>query len=409
MIRIKAPVSSLNGVVALPLSKSETNRALIFEALSNGACTPTEVSDANDSVLLRQLLANPASRMDCQDAGTCFRFLTAYFSIIEGEWTLTGSERMLERPIGPLVDGLRTLGADIDYLGKEGYPPLRIRGKRLRGGAINLSAYLSSQFISAICMIAPFLEGGLKINLKGPTASEGYIALTLQMMELAGIPIEQNENFYHILPGNYKGQIPIGADFSAASYWYETLALSPHGGNILLKGLNEKSHQPDRVVMALFEPFGVCSAFTEEGLSISKNPNDPIQLPEKLEFNFIGQPDLAQTMVCTCAGLGIKSSFGGLRTLRIKETDRVIALVSELNKMGAGLVMNGEGLKVSGRALRWQNKSLHSLGDHRMAMALAPLVCITGILDIEQPEVVTKSFPGFWKEFGQFFEVIDIK
>jgi len=404
MIRLKSNDNSLKGEIDLPLSKSETNRALILQALSLGNCFPNAISEANDSVLLNQLLTDKPLKMDCQDAGTAFRFLTAFCSIQDGEWILTGHPRMLERPIGPLVAALTHLGADIQYLDKIGYPPLKIKGKRLQGGSITMEANISSQFVSALFMIAPYLTEGLNLEIQGPMVSEDYTMLTLHMMTQAGIQIEKKDRTVRIFPGQYSGCIQIGGDYSAASYWFECLALSKEPGRLLLKGLLENSFQPDRAVVNLFKSLGVDSKFVENGLLIS---SDGIKssLPNASHFNLIGQPDLAQTMVCTCAGLGIKSNFVGLDTLKIKETDRIKALELELNRLGANLSITDEQIHLSGQNLNWVKKTLDTHKDHRMAMALAPLVAVTGELWMKDPYVVKKSYPQFWSEFGRFFEV----
>ncbi|MBK7811475.1 MAG: 3-phosphoshikimate 1-carboxyvinyltransferase [Saprospiraceae bacterium] len=404
MIRIKSNKKSIEGEVDLPMSKSETNRVLILEALSEGKCFPNAISEANDSVLLNQLLTDRPSLMDCQDAGTVMRFMTAFCSIQEGEWILTGHPRLLERPIGPLVAALIQLGADIQYLDKIGYPPIKILGKRLQGGSLTMKANVSSQFLTALFMIAPYLTEGLNLEIQGPMVSEDYTTLTIQMMEQAGIQIEKKDRTIRIFPGQYSGCIQIGGDYSAASYWFECVALSKGSSRLLLKGLLENSFQPDRAVINLFKSLGVESKFVENGLLISSDGVN-LQIPESSHFNLIGQPDLAQTLVCTCAGLEIKSSFEGLETLKIKETDRIKALELELNKLGANLSFKDEQIHLSGQKIKWNDITLFTHQDHRMAMALAPLVTVTGELWIEDHQVVKKSYPQFWSEFGRFFEI----
>lgn len=402
---IKAGTDRIAGEVALPVSKSEANRGLILAALSEGQCQIEGSSEAHDSVLLEKLLKMPAGWLDCEDAGTTLRFLCACCCIRKGEWTLTGTRRMQQRPIGPLVDALRQLGADIEYLEQNGFPPLRIKGKKLKGGQVVLDSGLSSQYASALLMIGPVLPEGLSLKLKGPRISAGYMDLTLRMMASAGVPVQSSSDGFEVPPGSYRGQIRLGMDYSAASYWFELLALSPEGGDLLLKGLHPGSGQPDEAVLSVFEHFGICSSFTEQGLRIQSGGSLSHEL-KRFDCDFSGQPDLAQTLACTMAGLGAAGRLSGLGSLRIKETDRIRALKAELLKLGLTVQEGKDWLIFDGSRVHLQSQPLETHQDHRMAMSLAPLALVLGELELLHPEVVKKSYPQFWEEMSHFFELI---
>lgn len=392
-------------MVSLPLSKSEANRGLVLSALSNGGCQLLGRSDANDSLLLEKLLARRDGVLDCEDAGTTLRFLCAYCSIRDGEWILTGTERMQQRPIGPLVDALRQIGAEIDYLENPGYPPLRIRGKPLKGGKVVLDSGLSSQFASALLMVGPALSDGLEIRMEGPGNSAGYIALTLRMMGDAGVQVQRLSDGYYVPRGNYRGLISIGRDYSAASYWFEALALSPLGGDLVLEGLHLGSGQPDEAVVDIFKDFGIHASHTAEGLRI-RSSGSGRDFSSGYSRDFSGQPDLAQTLACLMAGLGVKGRLSGLGSLRIKETDRIQALHQELSKLGVYLQEGADFLVFDGSKVQRQAMPLDTHQDHRMAMSLAPLALVLGELEIRDPDVVRKSYPRFWDEMSHFFHLV---
>ena len=397
--------------IALPASKSVSNRALLLQAL----CPKKRYAIANlavcdDTEHMEQGVAAKragAPLVDIGATGTAMRFLTAYLAITEGETVITGSERMKQRPIGTLVEALRKLGADITYVEKEGYPPLRICGKRLRGGELEIEAGISSQYISALLMIAPCLTEGLTLHLKGNIASRTYIELTLDLMRRYGAMAEWTDGqTICVTPGAYEDiALTVEADWSAASYWYELAAVAAHKGHevdILLRGLTAESRQGDRIVAELFESLGIKTEYTEEGARLL-NSEFRILNSELKVLDFTHCPDIAQTLAVTCCLLGIPFRFGGIHSLRIKETDRVAALINELRKLG--FVLRAE----RAEHLVWDGATcppdvcptIATYDDHRMAMAFAPAaLCYEG-LTIEHPEVVTKSYPEFWKHLSR--------
>ena len=393
--------------IALPASKSVSNRALLLQAL----CPEKRYAIGNlavcdDTHHMQQGIEakrQGAPLIDIGATGTAMRFLTAYLAITEGETVITGSERMQQRPIGTLVEALRTLGADITYTSKEGYPPLRICGKRLQGGTLEIEAGISSQYISALLMVAPCLTEGLTLHLKGNIASRTYIELTLDLMRRYGAMAEWTDGqTIHVPPGTYKDTpLTVEADWSAASYWYELAAIAAHRGhdvNITLPALTPDSRQGDRVVAELFEALGVRTEYSEEGARLF-NSEFRIQNSE-LDLDFTHCPDITQTLAVTCCLLGIPYTFKGIQSLRIKETDRVAALITELRKLGYVLRAEGD------ESLVWDGTScppdvcptIATYDDHRMAMAFAPAALCHKGLTIEHPEVVTKSYPTFWEE-----------
>jgi 3-phosphoshikimate 1-carboxyvinyltransferase len=332
---------------------------------------------------------------DIGAAGTAMRFLTAFLSKTVGEWVITGSDRMKHRPIRILVEALNKLGARIEYIEKEGYPPLRIFGCALKGGEIHLNGSVSSQYISALMMIAPFMQEGLRIILDGKIISRPYIEMTIQMMQEFGAEIELNENIIYIGPQDY---IPIDylveSDWTAASYWYEILSLVGQG-NVFLNGLFQNSYQGDSKVAEIFEQLGIHTTYMSEGILLTSTNITS----QGLEYDFTDHPDLAQTLAVTCCLKGIPFIFSGLHSLKIKETDRIDALIRELRKLGFILTETGEG------RLEWEgeicdpdeNIIIETYDDHRMAMAFTP-AAIFNQITIEHPEVVSKSYPNFWKD-----------
>jgi 3-phosphoshikimate 1-carboxyvinyltransferase len=329
------------------------------------------------------------------------RFLSAYLAQKEGCWTITGSERMKNRPIRILVDALKQLGADMEYLEKEGFPPLKIKGRKLQGGKISLDGSVSSQYISALMMIAPAMSEGLTITLTGNVVSMPYIRMTSRMMRDFGIEVEWNEKTIRISPQLY---VPctytVEADWSAASYWYEVVSLCNQTSGMELSGLFEESLQGDSKVSWLFEKLGVCTEFIPGGIKIVNNCPVHLSGDRYFEYDFVNEPDLAQTFVVTCALKNIPFRFSGLQSLRIKETDRISALQKEMRKLGYILYDDSDGL------LEWHGErcepekepSIDTYEDHRMAMAFAPAAIVTGKLSINEPSVVSKSYPGFWND-----------
>jgi 3-phosphoshikimate 1-carboxyvinyltransferase len=388
------PPTALQGTVVLPTSKSISNRVLIINALAESDMPIEGVSDCDDTRVMLNVLQSNDTKFDVGAAGTSMRFLTAFLSKIVGKWEITGSERMKNRPIKLLVDALNELGAKIEYIEKEGYPPLRIYGSALQGGRIEMQGNVSSQYISALLMLAPTMQQGLRLVLQGDIISVPYIQMTIKIMEQFGIQSYWKGNEIYI-PNQAYTPVPfvVEGDWSAASYWYEMLALAPQG-EVELKGLYKDSVQGDAAIATIFEHIGVKTKFTKQGVILSK------KAPKKgkLVYNFVNQPDLAQTCVVCCCLLGIPFYFSGLQSLKIKETDRIYALVTELKKLGyvvhqkdnSILEFNNERCDVA------TEQSIDTYDDHRMAMAFAPACIKVGEISINEPHVVTKSYPNFW-------------
>ena len=396
---------------ALPASKSVSNRALLLQALcQEKRYTIANLAVCDDTEHMEQGVAAKragAPLIDIGATGTAMRFLTAYLAITEGETIITGSERMKQRPIGTLVEALRKLGADITYINKEGYPPLRICGKRLQGGELEIEAGISSQYISALLMVAPCLTEGLTLHLRGDIASRTYIELTLDLMRCYGAVAEwTNGQTIRVNPGTYEDTpLSVEGDWSAASYWYELAAVAAHQGHevdILLRGLTAESQQGDRVVAEMYELLGIKTVYTEEGARLL-NSEFRIQNSELKVLDFTHCPDIAQTLAVTYCLLGIPFRLEGIRSLRIKETDRVAALIAELRKLGYVLRAEGdERLLWDGtRCTPDEHPTIATYDDHRMAMAFAPAALCYKNLTIEHPEVVTKSYPTFWEDIEQ--------
>lgn len=393
---IHAPAASWKTSVQLPASKSICNRALILNALSYSPYEIQNLSDCDDTDVMVKALNSNDSHFDVKAAGTAMRFLTAFLSKVVGEWTITGTERMKNRPIRILVDALNAVGAKIEYLEKEGFPPLRIMGSALQGGEISLDGGVSSQYISALLMIAPLMEKGLTLHLQGKVISKPYIHLTLQLMKQYGVESEWVGSTIKVAPQSYR-PLPytVESDWSAASYWYEMMALSQQA-EIELKGLFKESLQGDAAGAKLFAQLGVATDYKAGGVVLRKNGN----VCQKLIYDFVNEPDLAQTFVTTCAFMDIPFRFIGLQSLKIKETDRIEALKCELRKLGYVLTdTNGSILEWNGERCEPEpHPVITTYEDHRMAMAFAPasLVRKEGI-EIAHPEVVSKSYPHFWE------------
>ncbi|MDR0734009.1 MAG: 3-phosphoshikimate 1-carboxyvinyltransferase [Dysgonamonadaceae bacterium] len=385
--------------ICLPASKSISNRALILNALSNSVFPVENLSDCDDTQVMLKAFESKNTVIDIGAAGTAMRFLTAYFSQCEGNRIITGSERMKNRPIKILVDALQQIGAEIRYSEKEGFPPLQIVGRKLRGGEIMLDGSVSSQYLSALMMVAPTMEKGLTVNLKGNIISRPYINMTLRLMERFGIKTVWEGNIIRIAPQTYTAQpFKVESDWSAASYWYETAALARENPEVELLGLTKNSLQGDAKVADIFEPLGIKTDFLPSGnLRLARLPADKIR-PDCFEYNFVNEPDLAQTLAVTCCLLEIPFRFNGLQSLKIKETDRIAALQTELKKLGY-LVKNP-----ADDLMEWDGERcnpepdplIFTYEDHRMAMAFAPVCLKTGEIRIREPEVVSKSYPGFW-------------
>ena len=388
--------NTVNLEINLPSSKSISNRALILNALAYSPYEVKNVSDCDDTRVMIRALDSNDSTFDIGAAGTSMRFLTAFLSKTVGEWIITGSERMKQRPIKLLVDALNSLGARIEYVENEGFPPLRIFGSAMMGGEIRLNGGVSSQYISALMMIAPYMQNGLKILLEGNVISVPYIRMTMSMMKEYGVNVTFENNIIDIQPQQYNPiEYTVESDWSAASYWYEVLSLVGNG-QIFLKGLYKNSTQGDSKVAELFTQLGVETEYQSNGVLLSATGN----YCTEFQYDFIDQPDLAQTFAVTCCMLHIPFHFKGVQSLKIKETNRVAALIAELAKLGYTLFETAEG------ELAWKNESCEAANDiriktyedHRMAMAFAPAALKTA-LTIEEAQVVSKSYPAFWDDF----------
>ena len=414
---IKAP-QVLNQTIKLPASKSISNRALIIHALSGGAILPNNLSDCDDTTVIIDALQNNPHEINIKAAGTAMRFMTAFLSVKDGEeHVLTGTERMKHRPIGVLVDALRHLGADIKYAGEEGFPPLRIKGRKLEGGLLEVPGNISSQYISALLMIGPTLKNGLTLRLTGDVISRPYIDLTLWTMREFGADADWSDfETISVAPKPYKERTYfIENDWSAASYWYEMMALSTHEDDeIRLEGLMDGSKQGDSSVRYIFSLLGVKSTFEsrKEGVPTTVTLRHTNRCVPRLEYDFVNSPDLAQTFVVCCALKNVHFHFTGLSTLKIKETDRIEAMKKEMRKLGyvihdknnSELIWDGE------RCMPEIEGGIDTYEDHRMALSFAPAsLCIEG-LSINNPQVVTKSYPHFWEDIKSAgFEVISDK
>lgn len=407
-IRLSHPTKSLGGTVQLTGSKSESNRALIIGALGDGHVTIENLSEAADTVTLQQALAQVAAApadsetlIDIGPAGTAMRFLTAYLTTTAGRYHLTGSERMKQRPIGMLVKALNTLGADIQYAGQPGYPPLAIQGGLTQQTtAVRIEGNVSSQYLSALLLIAGALPTGLELQIEGELTSRPYLTMTLDMLAEAGISHRWEGDTISIAPQRAKPcRLVVEPDWSAASYWYAMVALADKA-ELFLPNLKPHSLQGDAEIASIMAFFSVSSIFENGGLTIKKTSTNVPAAVEPLDFTAC--PDLAQTVIVCAAAQRRNLSFTGLHTLRIKETDRVAALQHELGKIGVQLVEDGSvyHLRTDG-LFRPGSLAIDTYEDHRMAMAFAPLALLFNNMQINEPDVVGKSYPDFWKHLKQ--------
>ena len=396
MISILHPNRVVNVELSITGSKSITNRLLILRSIYPSLKIKNK-SNSQDTVVLENALKSSKNIKDVGHAGTAMRFLTAYYSILKNrEVTLLGSKRMHERPIHPLVDCLKLIGADISYLERDGFPPLRIRGKKLNSKKVEISSNVSSQFISAILLIAPKLVGGLVIELKGELISKPYIKMSIGLLNKLGVKTNFRGNLIRIgnLEKTQKKTFTVESDWSSASYWYSIVALS-ESAEVRLNNFFKKSIQGDSVLARYYKALGVETKFIGNYIVLSKI-ND-FKPPKYLKLDLIDTPDLAQTIVVTCFGLGTSCFLCGLQTLNIKETERLNALKNELTKLGAKLDITEISLKLYKSKEFRKNITINTYQDHRMAMSFAPLALIIPIF-IENPSVVVKSYPHFWND-----------
>lgn len=384
-----------SGTVILPPSKSIANRLLILQALTGNELSPHQPNEASDTRILRTLLQNGNNYYNVGMAGTTGRFLTAYLALQPGTHELTGDRRMLERPIKPLVEALRQLGGDVDYVEKEGFLPLRIKGCSMEGGSVKIPGDISSQFLSAILMISPYLKKGIQMEIVGELFSAPYLNMTIQLMRQSGAIVRAESDFISVQPGAYRNVPPrVESDWSAAAFFYELVALCK-GGTLQLPGLRENSLQGDAASIRIFEKLGVKTSFDEHGARIDFHGG--FERPERVNLNCRNFPDLVQPLICTLAGLKILACFSGVKSLRIKETDRLAALQIELAKIGTELLLSDDTIELVGFTEQ-KNNAIETWNDHRMAMAFAPLAAVYPGMIIQNPKVVGKSFPDFWNQ-----------
>ena len=405
---VSAP-ASLHAAIQLPASKSISNRALILHSLAHGNILPCNLSDCDDTIVMTRALDGNPGHIDILAAGTAMRFLTAYLSVTPGTRIITGTQRMQQRPIRILVDALRELGARIEYVGNEGFPPLRITGTELTGSEISLAGNVSSQYISALLMIGAVLPKGLRLHLTGDIISRPYINLTLQLMRDFGAQADWvSEDCITVSPGGYTDTpFTVESDWSAASYWYQMMAIEgiknedstkeeAHTAEIELLGLFAHSYQGDSRGAEVFARLGVHTEYTDRGVKLTRKGTPATRLDEDM----VDIPDLAQTFVVTCCLMDIPFRFTGLQSLKIKETDRITALIRELRKLGyvvrseqdSILLWDGE------RCPADANPVIATYEDHRMAMAFAPACLVLPQIRINEPQVVTKSYPAYWED-----------
>ncbi len=392
--------SNLNKSSAIQItgSKSESNRLLLLKALYPGISLEN-ISNSDDSTFMQKALSSSEDSIDIHHAGTAMRFLTAYFSTQEGrEVVLTGSQRMKERPIKILVEALRHLGADITYEGQEDFPPLRIKGKVISGYKVTLAANVSSQYISALLLIGTALPNGIELTLEGKITSVPYIRMTLSLLEQLGVSTDFTGNIITVEPFREKEictEFTVESDWSSASYYYSIVALSDIGTQIELSYYKAKSLQGDSVLEVLYKVFGVTTTYTDNGILLEKQSD--VKDSTNVRFDLSDAPDIAQTIAVTAFALGLECHLTGLHTLKIKETDRLMALQTELQKLGAFIDVTDKSLHLEKSHTANENVSIATYNDHRMAMAFAPLALRVPII-IEDANVVSKSYPQYWSD-----------
>ena len=393
-----------NGKIKITGSKSETNRLLFLQSLFPNFKIQNK-SNSDDSSIMQAALKSTSDFIDINHAGTAMRFLTSYFSQLEGrEVILTGSERMQQRPIKILVDALRSLGASIEYEKKQGYPPLRIKGKKLDGGTISLPADISSQYISSLIMLGAVLKAGIELNLKGTITSMPYINMTLDLLKRLGIKTEFKG--HRILVKNTsksKNTIQVvESDWSSASYFFSIAVLSDKA-KIYLSNYKSNSLQGDSILRIIYKQLGVNSYFEGNNLILEK---ENISSPKSIKWDLSNAPDIAQTIAVSCYGLGVACDLEGLHTLKIKETDRLVALDTELSKLGAKISVTDKSLHLASDQDFQKGITISTYNDHRMAMAFAPLA-LKIPLSVKKAEVVSKSYPSFWEDLNSLDFKID--
>lgn len=396
LLKIDKINSTVNGTIQITGSKSETNRLLVLQQFYPNLKVEN-ISNSDDSKLMQKALVSTSNEINIGHAGTAMRFLTSYFSVKENsEIVLTGSHRMKNRPIKILVDALRDLGADIEYLEKEGFPPLKISGKKLIKDNVKIEGNVSSQYISSLLLIAPTLKNGLQLKFKGEVTSVPYIKMTLQLLGELGIIYTWKKNVISIQPKSIieDKTIVVESDWSSASYYYSLCALSPNS-EIILSSYKKTSLQGDCVLSEIYKNLGVETVFKENSIQLKNTKTFDFKL---LSLDLLGAPDIAQTIAVSCFGLGLECFLTGLHTLKIKETDRLVALKTEIEKFGGEVEITNKTLHLKPSTKINENITVTTYDDHRMAMAFAPLA-LKVPLQIEDPNVVSKSYPTFWDDF----------
>jgi 3-phosphoshikimate 1-carboxyvinyltransferase len=399
-IKLHKPKQQIKGEIHLPGSKSISNRVLIIKALSGLDFSIQNLSDSDDTKHLKEALEKYTSTnlIDVGHAGTDMRFLTAFLSLKDGDYELTGSERLQQRPIKDLVDTLRILGADIQYKKNEGFPPLQIKGKQSQGGKVEISGKVSSQFISALLLVAPYLKNGLELTIKDELVSKPYVHMTIELMKEFGASVTWNNHKIMVSPSPYtyhKREFIVESDWSAASYYYSLVSLSNTGTQLTIKSLFKNSLQADSASEIIYKNFGIETNFSDNEITISKIGEGSTS---ELKLDFIQCPDIAQTVVCTCIGLEVPFKFIGLQTLKVKETDRIVALQNEVKKFGYIIETNDHSIESRNEKTVANNHlSILTYNDHRMAMSFAPLCLLHENIIIKNAEVVSKSYPLFWE------------
>ncbi len=415
-VLVTSPTKILRGKITLPASKSLSNRLLLIRALSGDHFPIHNLSDADDTLLLQDLIdaiqnhqdISRLMEIDTKNAGTVMRFLTAYLATRPGKWMLTGSDRMKQRPIGVLVEALTNLGATIDYLSKIGYPPILIKGNLLSGKEVTIDAGISSQFSTALLLIAPYLPEGLIIHHKGTVVSIPYIRMTTQLMQYYGARPKHGKTCIKVPPGLYTSRdFQVEADWSAAAFWYEA-AVFAQEVDLELNGLFQNSLQGDAILPVIYQNFGIHTEFHNTGVRLTRVRKKP----EGFYFDFTNYPDIAPSVITTCALLGIRCRFEGLRSLRIKETDRLRALKNELDKIRPDIIVSAPSEVFpslefqSAKPFVPPDQTFETYGDHRMAMTFGMLALKSGSVRIMNPDVVMKSYPGYWKHMQELGFVI---
>ncbi|KPM32390.1 3-phosphoshikimate 1-carboxyvinyltransferase [Croceitalea dokdonensis DOKDO 023] len=404
-LHLSKPTTNLiSAVIAITGSKSETNRLLLLQALFANIKLKN-LSNSDDAEVMKKGLMVSNGEVDIHHAGTAMRFLTSYFAASDGkEVVLTGSARMKERPIKILVDALNSLGAHISYLENQGFPPLKISGRKLTASEVELPANISSQYISSLMLIAPSLENGLTIKLLGKITSVPYIEMTLGLLNQIGVATNFKENTIHIQPltNAVDATIVVESDWSAASYFYSLVAMAEKGSAITLTSYKKDSLQGDSALVEIYKNFGVSTEFAAHAIILKKVQN---QLMDQLNLDLANAPDIAQTIAVTCFGLGLGCHLTGLHTLPIKETDRLAAMKTELEKVGASVAIGPDNLSLAKGGQVIGGATIDTYNDHRMAMAFAPL-CLKTNLSINDAGVVSKSYPDFWEDLKKVGLVI---